>query len=32
MEKRIGMEHLSGWSGFLISSLFILAIALSSIH
>ena len=32
MNKRIAREQLLGWSGFLTSSLFILAVALSSIH
>ena len=32
MNNRIAMEQLLGWSGFLISSLFILAVALSSIR
>jgi hypothetical protein len=32
MNKRMNMEHLLGWSGFLCSSLFLLTIALSSIR
>lgn len=32
MNDRISLEQLLGWSGFLMSSLFILAVALSSIR
>jgi hypothetical protein len=32
MKKRLFSEHVAGWSGFLMSSLFILAVAVSSIR
>jgi hypothetical protein len=32
MNRRIAVEQLLGWSGFLVSTFFILALAFSSVH